>query len=176
MASPRLRRLENDFRKIKQEFAGHPYIKVVPIEGNPPEKYQITYKVTGLRLDSTNTPIEDASFKFEMYLHRDYPREKPRVFTQCEIFHPNISDWVCIGDHWAAGETLPDVIIQIGEMIQYRTFNTKSPLNGIAAKWVNENGNLLPVGKVDLCMAEPEIELKMETEKKASDDFEITLR
>jgi len=176
MISPRIRRLQNDYKNIKHELSGHPYIKVVPTEGNPPERYLLAYKVRGLMLDKTKTPVEIDHHEFEMYLHSDYPREKPRIFTKSTIFHPNISDWVCIGDHWASGETLVDVIIQLGEMIQYRTYNTKSPLNGIAAKWANENAHLLPVGTIDLYQPEPEIELKTGSGNKEIDDFEITLK
>jgi hypothetical protein len=30
-------------------------------------------------------------------------------------------------------------------MIAYQEYNTKSPLNGLAAKWASQNPNLLPV-------------------------------
>ncbi|HET8826631.1 MAG TPA: hypothetical protein VFM77_15935, partial [Terriglobales bacterium] len=52
---------------------------------------------------------------------------------------------VCIGDFWAASEGLDDLIIRIGRMIAYQEYNTKSPLNGLAAKWAAQNPQLLPV-------------------------------
>jgi hypothetical protein len=52
---------------------------------------------------------------------------------------------VCIGDFWAASEGLDDLIIHIGRMIAYQEYNTKSPLNGLAAKWAAQNSHLLPV-------------------------------
>jgi len=52
---------------------------------------------------------------------------------------------VCIGDFWAASEGLDDLIIRIGRMIAYQEYNTKSPLNGLAAKWAAQNAHLLPV-------------------------------
>jgi len=62
------------------------------------------------------------------------------------VFHPNFDDsMVCIGDFWAASEGLDDLIIRIGRMIAYQEYNTKSPLNGLAAKWAAQNRNLLPV-------------------------------
>jgi len=36
------------------------------------------------------------------------------------IFHPNFGSYICIGDFWAAGETLTDIIIKIGQMIMYQ--------------------------------------------------------
>jgi hypothetical protein len=62
------------------------------------------------------------------------------------IFHPNFDDsMVCIGDFWAASEGLDDLIIRIGRMIAYQEYNTKSPLNGLAAKWAAQNAQLLPI-------------------------------
>jgi len=62
------------------------------------------------------------------------------------VFHPNFDDaMVCIGDFWAASEGLDDLVIRIGRMIAYQEYNTKSPLNGLAAKWAAQNPHLLPV-------------------------------
>lgn len=52
---------------------------------------------------------------------------------------------VCIGDFWAASEGLDDLVIRIGRMIAYQEYNTKSPLNGLSAKWAAQNPRLLPV-------------------------------
>jgi hypothetical protein len=62
------------------------------------------------------------------------------------VFHPNFDDAsVCIGDFWAASEGLDDLVIRIGRMIAYQEYNTRSPLNGLAAKWAAEHPNLLPI-------------------------------
>ena len=62
------------------------------------------------------------------------------------VFHPNFDDAsVCIGDFWAASEGLDDLVIRIGRMIAYQEYNTRSPLNGLAAKWAAEHLNLLPI-------------------------------
>jgi hypothetical protein len=62
------------------------------------------------------------------------------------VFHPNFDDsMVCIGDFWAASEGLDQLIIRIGRMISYQEYNTKSPLNGLAAKWAAQNSHLLPI-------------------------------
>jgi hypothetical protein len=52
---------------------------------------------------------------------------------------------VCIGDFWAASEGLDDLVVRIGRMISYQEYNTKSPLNGLAAKWAAQNAALLPI-------------------------------
>jgi hypothetical protein len=67
------------------------------------------------------------------------------------VFHPNFDEaTVCIGDFWAASEGLDDLIIRIGRMIAFQEYNTKSPLNGLAAKWAEQHGHLFPVDTRDL--------------------------
>ncbi|UCE06966.1 MAG: hypothetical protein JSW07_02700, partial [bacterium] len=62
------------------------------------------------------------------------------------IFHPNFNETeVCAQDNYAASEGLDDLVIRIGQMIAYQFYNTKSPLNGLAAKWASKNSEKLPV-------------------------------
>jgi predicted Zn finger-like uncharacterized protein len=67
------------------------------------------------------------------------------------VFHPNIAPHaICVGDHWGAGESLESLIIRIGEMLAYQSYNAKSPLNGEAARWVEENKHRMPLDPVSL--------------------------
>jgi predicted Zn finger-like uncharacterized protein len=67
------------------------------------------------------------------------------------VFHPNIAPHaICIGDHWSAGESLSSLVTRIGEMLAYQSYNTKSPLNGEAAKWVDQNVERLPLDPVNM--------------------------
>lgn len=172
--SPRQRRLISDFKKMKEEFSNHPNINF-EFEGEflPPERYYITFKnVKGLRLAGNGTKEKKeleiiSEHKFEIYLHSDYPRLKPQSYMISEIFHPNFRmaspHDICIGDYWASGETLVDIVYQIGEMITYQSYNVTSPLNGIAAKWAKENLSLFPIDKNNLRQGEIEINLSDET-------------
>jgi hypothetical protein len=66
------------------------------------------------------------------------------------IFHPNIAPHaICIGDHWSAGESLPALLVRIAEMICLQSYNVKSPLNGDAARWVEEHVDQLPLSRED---------------------------
>ena len=174
MINARMRRLMSDYEKIRTEFAGHKYITVEPIGGQPPERYRVTYRLKGLRWDRRqNRPIVIGNHVAEIVLHREYPREKPQCRLLTEIWHPNFGPYICIGDHWAAGETLADVILQIGDMIQYKSYNPKSPLNGLAARWAVDNRAYLPVGNIDLYQAEPDITLEDWADEKAEPEIEL---
>jgi hypothetical protein len=68
------------------------------------------------------------------------------------IFHPNIANYFCIADYWWAGTKLSDIVVKLGDMIQWREVNPNSPLDAMAAKWAvaHEGSDFLPVGQVDL--------------------------
>ena len=79
-----------------------------------------------------------------------YPRTPPHCRAITPVFHPNIAPHsICIGDHWAAGESLVNLIVRIGEMLAYQSYNVKSPLNGDAAQWAEKNKSRLPVDRFD---------------------------
>jgi len=40
--------------------------------------------------------------------------------------------------------------VRIGEMLTFQSYNTKSPLNGAAARWAEQNLHRLPLQSVDL--------------------------
>lgn len=174
--SIRTRRLMADYEKVLDDFAGHKYIMIKPVEGNPPVRYIVTYKLKGLKLDTKrNCPVETFHHEVEIYLHKDYPREKPQMKMKTEIFHPNFGTTICIADDWTAGQKLADIILQIGEMIQYQNYNVKSPMNAVAARWVMENEGYLPIDNVNLYQAEPEININIAKENEKNDDLDIQL-
>jgi len=65
-------------------------------------------------------------------------------------FHPNIAPHaICIGDHWAAGESLAYLIVRIAEMLSFQSYNVKSPLDGEAANWAEKHMKRLPLDTFD---------------------------
>ncbi|MBQ7257911.1 MAG: hypothetical protein IJS60_09520 [Abditibacteriota bacterium] len=153
--TPRQRRMMADYNKIKENFTGSKYVKVEPIYGNPPEKYRVTFNLKGLCIENGKI-VERHQHIAEITLTNEYPREKPKCNLLTPIWHPNFGSYICIGDHWAAGESLSDVIVQIGDMIQYKEYNPKSPLNAQAARWSVENKNLFPLSNIDIMNPAPE--------------------
>ena len=147
----RMRRLASDYEQVMKDFAGHRNIIVTPIGDVPPEKYHVTYFVNGIYLLPDGQIETLGRHEVEITLHADYPRYKPRCRILTPIWHPNFRDGqICIGDIWGAGESLSDIIVNIGDMIQYKSWNSYSPLSADAAKWAIENKHLFPVGNVEL--------------------------
>jgi ubiquitin-protein ligase len=150
MSTVRLRRLQADFDKVREYVDRHPRLQLIQFDGSPPERYQLEYHVRGLRQTSGDIAVVK-SHMVEIALPASYPRMAPQCRMLTPIFHPNIAPHaICIGDHWSPGEPLWSIIARIGEMITYQSYNTKSPLNGEAARWVDAHVDELPLDPVSM--------------------------
>jgi ubiquitin-protein ligase len=155
MSMVRLKRLQADFDRLTRLCARHPRLQLLRVEGEPAEKYQLEYRVTSMR-QKDGVLLTVDSHVVEIVLPRDYPRTPPLCRMLTPVFHPNIAPHaICIGDHWSAGESLPSLVTRIGEMLAYQSYNTKSPLNGEAAKWTDQNIERLPLDGVNMQVEEP---------------------
>ena len=135
-----------DEETLQTLLQGWSLIQITGKAGIPPEIYRFTYNLRGLYVSGSGEILERDTHLLEVNLTLGYPRRAPQCRMLTPVFHPNFDDsMVCIGDFWAASEGLDDLIIRIGRMITYQEYNTKSPLNGLAAKWAAQNSHLLPI-------------------------------
>ena len=149
--SPRQRRLFADHKMMYEHFSTFPYIRLIEAIGEPPEKYIVDYFVRGIERIDGDSIIYRNAHRVEIVLPGTYPRTPPICRMLTPIFHPNIEPAViCIGDHWTAGERLCDLVVRIGEIITYQSYNIKSPLDGEAAMWADLHQDILPIDKCDL--------------------------
>jgi ubiquitin-protein ligase len=184
-ANPRLRRLQADYAQVRDTFSGHPHVRVEPSDGRiPPERYHVQFRLRGLYLNGDRPAYRDVH-EVEISLPLNYPAERPYCVPLTPIFHPNIRDYFCIADYWAAGTTLVDVIVKLGDMIQWRIYNPASPLDTIASRWAvaQEGAGIFPVSKVDLGVGDITVVLKGKRESlvalnaaPAADDSVVLLR
>lgn len=148
--SVRLKRLKADYDKLCTLFSQESRIRIKKTLGDPPEKYQLEYLVTGMEKKIDGTLHLRSNFLVEITLTGSYPRMAPQCKMLTPVFHPNIAPHaVCIGDHWAAGESLANLVVRIAEMLSYQSYNLKSPLNGEAAKWAEFKKDDLPLDTFD---------------------------
>lgn len=176
----RLRRLARDYEKVCLELAGSEFVKVEAVSGNPPSSYRVTYHVDGLMWDQDlldARPI--AEHVVDIYLPLGYPKKQPNCTMRTPVWHPNIGDYVCIGDYWSAGVTLVDIIAHIGDMLQYKTYNLRSPVNKTAAAWASTRTKSFPVGDRDVLPPAVAAELAAANDAvelaRFQDDLEIQL-
>jgi ubiquitin-protein ligase len=156
-ASPRLRRLASDFDAVLSAFSGHRHVTVNPMGASPPDRYRVVYNVPGLIVDGFNKLHVVSQHVVDIQLGAAYPRDKPYCTSAGPVFHPNFGAHVCVADYWSPSQSIVDLIVQIGDMLQYKMYNTRSPLNAIAARWAVENIDRLPIGDLDLYPVEPEV-------------------
>jgi ubiquitin-protein ligase len=148
---PRLRRLEADYKQVVSLFTKHSRIQLLKTEGTPPEKYTFAYSIQGMAPTGADGVTLATEHKAEIFLPLDYPRRPPFCRMITPVFHPNIDPQkICIGDHWSAGQSLSQMVVHIGQMICYQSYNLKSPLNAKAAVWAEEKIATLPLLKEDL--------------------------
>ena len=147
----RLRRLTADYQRVYSIFAQHPFIRLVGTKENPPDRYFFAFNIAKLVPAGEDTKVPGEVHQAEVFLPVDYPRRPPFCRMLTPVFHPNIDPQkICIGDHWSAGQSLAHLIVRIGEMICYQSYNVKSPLNAKAAAWAELNANQFPLVKTDL--------------------------
>ena len=150
MSSVRLRRLTADYAQLQEFVRLHPRVQLVNVAGDPPERYQLEYRIRSLRMVDGQLR-DEKSHMVEIHLPRNYPRTPPQCRMLSPVFHPNIAPHaICGGDPWCSAEPLQSIVIRIGEMLAYQSYNVKSPLNGEAARWVEENRERLPLDPVSL--------------------------
>ncbi len=145
----RQNRIKNDHLKLLTLSSSSEIIKI-RWDGDPPQKYKITYNCKGLVKNGKDThPSISEHHEIEIYLHKDYPRCPPQLKCLTNIFHPNMlpprkNGGICIGG-WSPAESLDNLCIRIGEMLQYKNYSETDILNQEAADWLKLNKNSVPL-------------------------------
>lgn len=148
--SVRTKRLENDYKELTQlvnDSDGS--IVISSTRGRPPERYELEYKCRGIEKLRRSEPVFRNSHRVVITLDNNYPRESPEAKFLTPIFHPNV--WenlnVCLGEIWTMGETLSELVLRIGKIIQYSkdVLNLDSPANVTAKNWAASNMHRFPV-------------------------------
>ncbi len=146
----REKRLENDFKELSQLVSDSgSTLVIVSTQGQPPHQYVIEYRCRGIERKQGNEPVFRTNHRVEINLGSNYPKDKPAAKFLTPIFHPNVYDNlnICLGSYWTMAETLSELIIRIGKIIQYSedVMNLKSPANGEAKSWAENNRRRFPV-------------------------------
>ena len=146
----REKRLENDFKELTA-FVNNSGDKlaIISTQGKPPHQYVIEYRCRGIEKLQGTEPFFRTNHRVEINIGSNYPKEKPDAKFLTPIFHPNIytSLIVCLGSYWTMAETLSELVLRIGKIIQYSDdiLNLNSPANSDAKNWAANNMRRFPV-------------------------------
>jgi ubiquitin-protein ligase len=143
-------RLTNELQQVSELIANSGgSLKLISKTGNPPCEYVIEYRCKGVEKVNGNNPVYRNTHQVKIKLGSNYPKQKPDAEFLTPIFHPNVysNQNVCLGSYWTPAETLTQLILRIGKIIQYSTdvMNLNSPAHGIAKTWASNNMSRFPV-------------------------------
>ncbi|MDX9893803.1 hypothetical protein [Desulfofustis limnaeus] len=145
--------LEAIYQEITRQFAGNPSITVTPVDGDPPEKYEIAYQVKGIYKDNSGEIGEQESHVVTISIPFGFPHFPPSCKPKTPIFHPDFDPAaICIGDFWEKDRTIGDLIMHIGRMIGGHVFSTSNAFNEEAAKWYKDHPDRLPFDHRDFAV------------------------
>lgn len=150
MNTQRQIRLAEDYAEIQEYARLHPRIRLVNVSGDPPESYQIEYRISSLILSDDDVVVgRDHLVHFKM--PADYPNVPPVVRVQSETFHPNIQAGIIdISPHWVSESRLVSLVMRVGEMLAYQRYDLQSAANSAAVDWINRHIDQLPLDEINM--------------------------
>ncbi len=144
------KQLEAIYQEISQRFSDNGHISVTPLDGEPPEKYEVTYRIIGIYKDKSGRILEKDSHTITINIPFGFPHFPPSCKPKTDLFHPDFDPAaICIGEFWGKDRSISDLIFYIGTMISGRAFSTDNAFNEEAAQWYKENSSRLPFDKID---------------------------
>src|SRR5256714_4407657 len=146
-AVDQLMRLENEWRRLQRDFAYHPHVRIIPLHGDPPDQYQVEYRLRTLVMPEGGALEYTASAAIHIWLPPAFPHEPPLVRPISAVFHPNVApDGIKI-DHvgTSAVSALAQVVSAVGEMLAFQQYDLNSSFNATAMDWVAANPEHVPV-------------------------------
>jgi ubiquitin-protein ligase len=139
--------LRAEYDRVRALHDSGGLIQIETAFGDPPDRYLIRYTCRGIAHVIGNQPFYSNLHRMALVLTNTYPTEQPQMEWLTPIFHPNISangEAVCIGK-WYPAKTLDQLLIMIGEMIQYKNYASHDPLHLEASLWAMAHKQFFPV-------------------------------
>ena len=143
----RAKRLRADFERVRALHDRAGLIAIEQVSGDPPDRYLIRFTCRGIAGLYGSQPVYTDVHRVQLTLTDVYPTDKPLMEWLTPIFHPNIREngqEVCIG-RWFPAKTLDQLVLMLGEMIQYKNYASHDPLHLDASLWAMANKHLFPV-------------------------------
>ncbi len=138
--------LAADYEQLKNTLELYPSISIVRAEGQPPDHYELEYRLRGYIRNQDGTIEIGEVHRVAINLPFGYPHFPPTVKPLTGIFHPDIDPAaVRIAEQWQNKPSLADLALHIGEMICGNIYNVDDPFNQEAADWYLQHREELPL-------------------------------
>lgn len=147
----RIRRLRAEYERLRELHDSGGLVSIEETVGDPPDRYKILFTCRGIAAIVDDQPVYSDLHRVQIVLTNDFPAVQPLLEWLTPIFHPNISEngQVCIGG-WYPAKMLDQLILSLGNMIQYKNYAVHDPLRHDASQWAIAHKEQLPVDKRSL--------------------------
>ena len=137
--------LEEIYRSISEQFVNHPLIRIEAVKGDPPEQYEVTYKIPCAVRTPDGKIVQQSGHTIIITIPFGFPHFPPTCKPKGLIFHPDFdSAAICLGDFWQNNRDLGALIRHIGAMLSGEIYSTENAFNEEAAHWYREHSDQLP--------------------------------
>jgi ubiquitin-protein ligase len=144
--APETHQRTKDFEEVQHTLGQQSNIRLVHAEGEPPDCYEIEYRMKGLVRESDGSIRKASQHTVLITLPFGYPHFPPAVKPLTPLFHPDIDpEAIRITAHWQNEPSLAKLILHIAEMISGKVYNLEDPFNQEAADWYAEHQAELPL-------------------------------
>jgi ubiquitin-protein ligase len=139
-------RLEYEWRKLQRSFAYHPHIRIVSMQDDPPDEYEIEFRVRTLCVGESGQLEYTDIVPMRVELPASFPYVSPVVRPHKGLFHPNVSwEGIHLSSAWQPTDTLVDFLQKVGELLAFRAYDPESVVNPGALEWMEANAESLPL-------------------------------
>ena len=139
-------KLIDNHKKVLETIRKYKNIFLINTAGDPPDEYDIEYKVRGYSLTTDGRVIVSKHHRIKIKIPFGYPHFPPTIKPLSPIFHPEVDDYVVpIANYWEEKKSLPDLVIHIGNMLCGATYNKESAFNQKAVEYYQKHKNELPL-------------------------------
>ncbi|MFH0781511.1 MAG: hypothetical protein V2B20_06095 [Pseudomonadota bacterium] len=141
--------LSEIFRQLRESFLSHPAISIIPMKGDPPEQYEIIYKISGFNKSGKEDAKLATDHRIELTIPFGFPHFPPSCKPKSDIYHPDFDPAaICLGDFWQQHSQVADLIIFIGKLINGESYSTSNAFNEEAAAWYQSHSDAFPIADI----------------------------
>lgn len=163
------------YKQLNESFISHPIISITPVQGDPPDQYDISYQIAGTSKASSGDVVESFGHSITLTIPFGFPLFPPSCKPKSELFHPDFDPAaICLGDQWDNEQSLPQLIIFIGKMINGEIYSTSNVFNQEARDWYIDHEDKYPLSDIPWTGSKAVTTSPEETEVDVLDDSDLT--
>ncbi|MCL2458774.1 MAG: ubiquitin-conjugating enzyme E2, partial [Desulfobulbus sp.] len=145
------RQVTEDYEQLKKILELYPNISIVKTEGQPPDSYEIEYRLRGYIKEDDITIGIGQTHRVRLTLPFGYPHFPPTAKPLTPVFHPDFDPAaIRLANYWQQNPSLPELVLHIGEMICGIVYDLADPFNQEAAEWYKNQQAQLPLDALNI--------------------------